>query len=154
MMGSGKTSVGKILAKHLKFSFIDTDLEIENQENKTINQIFKFSGESYFRMLEKNFLKNLNKNNFVISTGGGFPIFNDNMSQLLNLGTTIFLETSLKEIYYRIGLNSKRPLYKDEISLRNIYELRKPIYKKAHYTVITDGKAISDLVNEIKLFIQ
>ena len=55
MMGSGKTSVGKILAKHLKFSFIDTDLEIENQENKTISQIFKFSGESYFRMLEKNF---------------------------------------------------------------------------------------------------
>ena len=99
MMGSGKTSVGKILAKHLKFSFIDTDLEIENQENKTINQIFKFSGESYFRMLEKNFLKNLNKNNFVISTGGGFPIFNDNMSQLLNLGTTIFLETSLQEIH-------------------------------------------------------
>ena len=51
-MCSGKTSVGKILAKHLKFSFIDTDLEIENQENKTISQIFKFSGESYFRMLE------------------------------------------------------------------------------------------------------
>lgn len=154
MMGSGKTSVGKILAKHLKFSFIDTDLEIENQENKTINQIFKFSGESYFRMLEKNFLKNLNKNNFVISTGGGFPIFNDNMSQLLNLGTTIFLETSLKEIHYRIGLNSKRPLYKDEISLKKIYELRKPIYKKAHYTVTTDGKGITDLANEIKLFIQ
>ena len=154
MIGSGKTSVGKKLAKNIKFSFIDTDSEIENQENKTINQIFKFSGESYFRMLEKKFLKTLNKNNFVISTGGGFPIFNDNMSQLLNLGTTIFLETSLKEIHYRIGLNSKRPLYKDEISLRKIYELRKPIYKKAHYTVITDGKAISDLVNEIKLFIQ
>ena len=96
MMGSGKTSVGKILANHLKFSFIDTDLEIENQENKTINQIFKVYGEPYFRMLEKNLLKNLNKYNFVISTGGGFPIFNDNMSQLLNLGTTIFLETSLK----------------------------------------------------------
>ena len=44
-----------IIAKHLKFSFIDTDLEIENQENKTISQIFKFSGESYFRMLEKKF---------------------------------------------------------------------------------------------------
>ena len=92
MMGSGKTSVGKILAKHLKFSFIDTDLEIENQENKTISQIFKFSGESYFRMLEKKILKTLDKNNFVISTGGGFP--HDNMSQLLNLGTTIFLNFS------------------------------------------------------------
>ena len=49
MIGSGKTSVGKKLAKNIKFSFIDTDLEIENQENKTINQIFKFNGESYFR---------------------------------------------------------------------------------------------------------
>lgn len=154
MIGSGKTSVGKKLAKNIKFSFIDTDSEIENQENKTINQIFKFSGESYFRMLEKNFLKTLNKNNFVISTGGGFPIFNNNMSQLLNLGTTIFLETSLKEIHNRIGLNSNRPLYKDEISLKKIYELRKPIYKKAHHTVNTDGKSISELAYEIKLFIQ
>jgi len=154
MMGSGKTSVGKILAKHLKFSFIDTDLEIENQENKTISQIFKFSGESYFRMLEKKILKTLDKNNFVISTGGGFPIFNDNMSQLLNLGTTIFLDTSLKEIHYRVGLNSKRPLYNDEFSLKKIYNERIPIYKKAHYTVTTDGKAISELANEIKLFIQ
>jgi len=57
MMGSGKTSVGKILANHFKFSFIDTDLSIENQENKTINQIFKFNGEAYFRQLEKKILK-------------------------------------------------------------------------------------------------
>lgn len=154
MMGSGKTSVGKILANHFKFSFMDTDLEIENQENKTINQIFKVSGEPYFRLLEQNLLKNLNPYNCVISTGGGFPIFNDNMSQLLNLGTTIFLETSLKEIHYRIGLNSKRPLYSDEFSLKKIYNERIPIYKKAHYTVTTDGKAISELANEIKLFIQ
>ena len=53
MMGSGKTSVGEILANHFKFSFIDTDLSIENQENKTINQIFKVNGEAYFRQLEK-----------------------------------------------------------------------------------------------------
>ena len=111
MMGSGKTSVGKILSNHFKFSFTDTDLEIENQENKTINQIFKVSGEPYFRLLEQNLLKNLNPYNCVISTGGGFPIFNDNMSLLLNLGTTFFLQTSLKEIHHRIGLNTKRPLY-------------------------------------------
>ena len=77
-----------------------------------------------------------------------------NLYQLLNLGTTIFLETSLKEIHYRIGLNSKRPLYSDEFSLKKIYNERIPIYKKAHYTVTTDGKAISELANEIKLFIQ
>jgi len=154
MMGSGKTSVGEILANHFKFSFIDTDLSIENQENKTINQIFKLNGEAYFRQLEKKILKNLEKNNCVISTGGGFPIFNENMSELLNLGTTIFLETSLEEIHYRIGLNPRRPLYNDEFSLKKIYDERIPIYKKAHYTVKTDGKSVSELVNEIKLFIQ
>ena len=78
----------------------------------------------------------------------GFPIFT-----ILNLGTTIFLETSLKEIHYRIGLNSKRPLY-NEVFFKKIYNERIPIYKKAHYTVTTDGKAISELANEIKLFIQ
>ena len=154
MMGSGKTSVGKILSNHFKFSFTDTDLEIENQENKTINQIFKVSGEPYFRLLEQNLLKNLNPYNCVISTGGGFPIFNDNMSLLLNLGTTFFLQTSLKEIHHRIGLKTKRPLYNDEFSLKKIYNERIPIYKKAHYTVTTDGKSISELANEIKLFIQ
>ena len=153
-MGSGKSSVGKLLANYFKYSFIDTDLEIENQENKTINQIFKVRGEPYFRLLEKKFLKNLNKKNCVISTGGGFPIYNENMSHLLNLGTTIFLETSLKEIHYRIGLNPKRPLYNDKLSLKKIYDQRLPIYSKAHYSVITDGKSVSDLVNEIKLFIQ
>ncbi len=154
MMGSGKTSVGKILANHFKFSFIDTDLAIENKENKTIDQIFNLSGEPYFRILEQNILKNLEKNNCVISTGGGFPIFNDNMNQLLNLGTTIFLETSLKEIHYRIGLNPKRPLYKDESSLKKIYDDRIPIYSKAHYTVNTDGKSVLELANEIKLLIE
>ena len=153
-MGSGKTSLGRILANQLKFSFVDTDLAIENQENKTIDQIFNLSGESYFRTLEQNIMKNLDKNSCVISTGGGFPIFNDNMNQLLNLGTTIFLETSLKEIHYRIGLNPKRPLYDDQVSLKNIFDDRTPIYSKAHYTINTDGRSILELVNEIKLFIQ
>ena len=67
---------------------------------------------------------------------------------------TIFLETSLEEIHYRIGLNPRRPLYNDEFSLKKIYDERIPIYKKAHYTVKTDGKSVSELVNEIKLFIQ
>ena len=152
-MGSGKSSVGKILASHLKYSFIDTDYEIENQESKTINQIFKIRGESYFRLLEQKFLKKLDKNNCVISTGGGFPIFNENMSHLLKLGTTIFLETSLKEIHYRIGLNPRRPLYSNEFSLKKIYDERMSTYKKAHYTVTTDGKLVSELADEIKLLI-
>ena len=61
MMGSGKSSVGKLLANYFKYSFIDTDLEIENQENTTINQIFKVRGEPYFRLLEKKFLSSIKK---------------------------------------------------------------------------------------------
>lgn len=153
MMGSGKTSIGEVLANYFKCNFIDTDLEIENEESKTIGQIFKDSGEPYFRLLEQNFLNKLENINCVISTGGGLPIFNDNMNQLLNLGTTIFLETSLNEIHYRIGFNPKRPLYNDVLSLKKIYEERVPTYNKADYIVNTDGKSISELADEIKLLI-
>ena len=59
MMGSGKTSIGEVLANYFKCNFIDTDLEIENEESKTIGQIFKDSGEPYFRLLEQNFLNKL-----------------------------------------------------------------------------------------------
>ena len=82
-MGSGKSSLGKKLAKRLDKKFIDTDKEIEKNENKTINEIFENDGEGYFRKKEKDFLNNIpNSLNMVIATGGGIVIDEENRKKL------------------------------------------------------------------------
>ena len=82
-MGCGKTTIGKELAKNLSFSFIETDVVIEQQQNKTINQIFSIFGEEYFRELEKQtYLKVSNLKNYVISTGGGVVKYEQNIINL------------------------------------------------------------------------
>lgn len=92
-MGCGKTTLGKLLADELKYTFIDSDHYIESLEKKTIPDIFKENGELYFRKKEKEFLlhtKLLDK--CVISTGAGLPTIGDNMQQLNDLGMTIWLD--------------------------------------------------------------
>src|SRR5687768_6326889 len=92
-MGSGKTTLGKLLAEELKYTFIDSDHYIESLEKKMISEIFKDHGELYFRKKEKEFLlhaKLLDK--CVISTGAGLPTIGDNMQQLNDLGMTIWLD--------------------------------------------------------------
>ena len=82
-MGCGKTTIGKELAKNLSFSFIETDIVIEQEQNKTINQIFSIFGEQYFRELEKQtYLKVSNLRNYIISTGGGVVKYEQNIINL------------------------------------------------------------------------
>ena len=98
MMGSGKTTVGKILADEINFKFIDSDDLIEKQEDKSITDIFLSKGEDYFRELEKNLISKFNHKHFVLATGGGLPVFNDNFDKLINIGTIVYLKTSFKEL--------------------------------------------------------
>ena len=98
MMGSGKTTVGKILANKINFKFIDSDDLIEKQEDKSINDIFLLKGENYFRELEKNLISKFKYKSFVLATGGGLPVFNDNFDKLINIGTIVYLKTSFKEL--------------------------------------------------------
>ena len=96
-MGSGKSSLGKKLAKSLNKKFIDTDKEIEKKENKTINEIFENEGEKYFREKEKEFLINIPNNlNMVIATGGGIVTDQENREKLKE-NRVIFLNASLKD---------------------------------------------------------
>ena len=82
-MGSGKSSLGKKLAKSLARKFVDTDKEIEKKESKTINEIFENNGENYFRKKEKEFLINIPNNlNLVIATGGGIVLDQENREKL------------------------------------------------------------------------
>lgn len=153
-MGAGKTTVGKRLAKKIKFTFIDTDVYIEKKQNKTIKCIFEENGEEYFRNLEKKAIKeiqNLN-GNFVISTGGGLPIFNDCIDEINNSGISLWLRASFETIINRVNKDQSRPVLKSagsQQNIKNILDNRSEIYKKAQYIIDVDNKDIESIVTEI-----
>lgn len=142
-MASGKSTLGKKLARKLNFEFIDSDHEIEKQTGKKISKIFNELGENAFRELENQFVQSLiGKTNIVLSTGGGLPCYHDNISLLNNLGQSFYLKLSPKELTKRI-LNSKsiRPLAKDKSSeelllfVENLLSQREIFYVQAQHTL-------------------
>ncbi len=113
MMGVGKTTKGKKIAQLLGYSFLDLDKEIEKQSKSTIQKIFEEKGEQYFRKLESEVLRSIEKNNIVIATGGGTPCYFENMSYIKNTGISIYLKAKTGLILQRISRNTdKRPLLK------------------------------------------
>jgi shikimate kinase len=111
-MGSGKTTIGKLLAKQLGFTFLDMDAYIEEKYFKTISQIFATHGETYFREIERKCLHEVALfENTVIATGGGTPCFYDNMEVMNTAGTTVYLKYSAEELANRLSsAANKRPL--------------------------------------------
>ena len=131
MPGSGKSTIGKQLSKKLKYSFFDTDDEIEKQEKIKIKDIFSQKGEDYFRAVEiAVFNKLMNKNKIVISTGGGLVIRNLNK---LKSSFNIYLYCNLDILTQRASRNNLRPLLNEDTSLqiKNLFNERKEIYTKA-----------------------
>ena len=119
-MGTGKSSVGKLLAKKLNFQFIDTDEMIESKTNTSINDIFELHGETYFRELEKVVIDELKTSkNTVISTGGGVVLDNENVNKLASIGTIICLKSSPQVIFERTSLFKNRPLLSGNDALEN-----------------------------------
>ena len=154
MMGAGKSTVGRHLAKALNYKFFDTDQLIEKQENRTIEAIFKESGESYFRNIERNIINQFENKKCVYSTGGGLPIYNKNIHKLKDIGQVIYLKTSIGELLNnRIKNNSSRPMFKDAISFENLLKQREPIYCEADFVVTTDSKTPEEIASEISLLI-
>lgn len=154
-MGSGKTTVGKALAEELSYQFLDTDDCIEKKENKTINDIFKEQGESYFRDLETTTIKELsNVETYVISTGGGLPLKRENGEILKKIGFIVYLDVTKDTILKRLEGDKTRPLLSGNEFEQNIeerLEYRKPIYEyTAHISVSVDNREIDDIVEEIK----
>ena len=154
MMGAGKSSVGRYLAKALNYQFFDTDQLIEKKENRTIDDIFKESGENYFRNIERDIIYQFNNKTCVYSTGGGLPIYNKNIDKLKDIGQVIYLKTSTLELLNnRIKNNSSRPMFQDAISFENLLKQREPIYLKADFVVTTDSKTPKETAREIILLI-
>lgn len=141
MPAAGKTTLGKCLAKELRFQFLDLDHEIERQTGKTIAELFRQEGEARFRKIESEILsQHLKLENTVLATGGGTPCFHNNMQQIVDNSLCIYVLADLHEAAKRIceeGAND-RPLFAQMIEsevytkLEELYEIRHPHYAHAH----------------------
>tara|TARA_B100000925_G_scaffold44354_1_gene28951 strand:+ start:744 stop:1256 length:513 start_codon:yes stop_codon:yes gene_type:complete len=155
LMGSGKTSIGKILAKRMGMNFIDLDDEIIKDQQCSISEIFDRFGEKKFRHLEnKKLLSTLKIDNCVISTGGGIIMDQDNIKIMVENGSIIHLDIDLETQLLRIKNKKNRPLLRDKDNQRKILvKMRKErdhIYKKiAVASVNTSNKKRNDIVSEV-----
>lgn len=150
-MGTGKTSVGKRLAKHLGWEFVDTDLAIEEISNMSVSEIFRKHGETRFRSEETVLVRRLQgQKKMVIATGGGTPLNSDNWKVLSQMGMTIALYAPIDVILERIGNKNDRPLLKagrDEVEL--LLSARQPIYNQADIIIDTTELTIDEVVDVI-----
>ena len=156
MMGVGKTTLGKIVAKKTSLKFIDTDSNIEKVCAMKISEIFKKKGEKYFRIEEsREILKSLKERNSVIALGGGAFINKAIRDYVLKSAVSIWLDASLKDLNKRTKWNTKRPLLNKENNLKKInklYDARKNIYKLANHKINCDKLNKENIAKKIISF--
>lgn len=159
-MASGKSTVGKLLARQLGFGFIDLDEYIEAQEKKSIKAIFSEKGEIYFRKLEHQMLSKVldEEGNVVLSTGGGTPCYGNNMQTILEHSDhSFYLQLSIPELVDRIvAEKEQRPLVKNiadadlpEFVGKHLFE-RIPYYSLAKHVVDCSGKDVAAVAREME----
>ena len=161
-MGCGKSTIGKKLARRTGWQVMDTDREVESREGASVNDIFGYEGEEYFRRCEREVLDSLisGSNKAVISTGGGLPLWSDNMERMNSAGVTIYLKRSAESIASRLSPygRQRRPklrgLSDEELILfmRENMKEREPYYLKAHLVLECDGCHDDDIVEQILNF--
>ncbi len=153
--GSGKTTLGKQLAKALGYTFWDLDWAIEKSEGRTVPEIFEKNGESYFREIERLELhKTIELDNVIIATGGGAPCFFDNIDFIKKAGISIYLDVSVEALYHRLhGVGtSKRPLLNGKTEEQLVEDLtnrknhRQIFYTQANHVITSDVIHVNDLL--------
>ena len=152
MMGSGKTTLGKIVSKKLNKEFIDIDQLIEIQEGMTISDIFQKKGESFFRKFEEKIsIQNLKKSNSVISLGGGAFINKKIQKEVLKNHISIWLRWDNKNLISRIKNSHKRPIaiQLNDIDLNKLIDDRSKTYSKAKYQIKCDRLSKLELTRKI-----
>lgn len=152
-MGTGKSVVGKLLVRILKMNFVNTDDIIEKNEKRPIAKIFADSGETYFRKVEKEAVKEASGlKDAVIAAGGGVVLDEENIKSLKKNGVLICLNASPEVIYERTKGYKHRPLLNVGDPIKKIKELldyRRPFYAKADYQVDTSKKTVAEVAKEI-----
>ncbi len=148
-MGTGKSSIGKLLADHLNINFLDTDNLIEQKEGKSIPEIFKINGEEYFRKVEQSVLFELSEiKNTVIATGGGIIESLNNREFIKKSGTVIWLVVSMRTLFERTD-SSSRPLWQ-ESKLQKLWDKRIPFYANtSDLVILNENKKIDEVVKRI-----
>ena len=154
LMGSGKSAIGRTIAKKLGRRFIDTDRLIERKTGKTIAEIFNSEGELLFRKQEKDIIRKISQYiGIVIATGGGAIKDPENFKCLKESGWIIALFASPAVLYQRIAGKRIRPLLLDEDEpikkLEEIFNERKSMYSQADFQVNTENKEINQIADEI-----
>jgi shikimate kinase len=157
-MGTGKSTVGRILASRLGYSFVDTDMCIVEREGCSINDIFDKKGESYFRNVERDVIECvLTMDNQVVSTGGGAVISSENRNTMRRSGIVVNLTAASDSILSRLGLEAERPLLQGAKCMDNIEKMlseREPYYADSDIRIDTSCKNVEDVVREILLFLE
>ena len=155
LMGAGKTTVGRLLAKHLNKTFYDSDQEIERRTGVSIPYIFEVEGEAGFRKRESQMIQELaSLENVVLATGGGAVLSEENRELIKGAGTVIYLRANVHELWLRTRNDKNRPLLQNNnprAKLEELFEQRDPLYREvATYIVDTGGQPVSNILHHIE----
>lgn len=159
-MGSGKSTIGPILANTLGWNFIDLDKEIEKTEQSSVTKIFELKGEEHFRQVEKDLLHKISKaNNLIVALGGGTLISEKNLNLIKESGFLVYLKSSPEILTKRLYFKRDRPILKldkEELSendllnkIRMLYNQRSKYYEQADYVIDTDTKQLGRIIDMI-----
>ena len=154
-MGTGKTSIGRRISSQLRMRYVDTDEIVERNSRRRISDIFAEDGESAFRELESEAVRNVSKlHNHVISTGGGVVLREANMTELKRNGVVFCLTATPEEIYRRVGHQTHRPLLQAPDPLTKIQSMlteRHPYYAEvSDHMISTTGRSFGEIIMHIK----
>ncbi len=156
-MGSGKTTVGRLLSKKIGFSYIDLDREIEKKAGLSISQIIQRFGEERFREQESELLiSSSNDSGKIIATGGGIVIKDTNWDYLNKSGVVIYLKADIDQLWDRVKKSNKRPLLRVEnpyLKFKELFNSRETLYLKTDFAIDTTKKSVNTVVDELACII-
>jgi shikimate kinase len=160
-MGSGKSTVGPILANTIGFQFVDLDQLIEEKEKKKIGDIFAQEGEKKFRDLERAMLREvLHRHSTIVSLGGGTVTNEESLELIKKSGVVIYLKSDSEHIFNRLRTKSDRPMLRDDAGklldgndlmkkIEGLLKFRSPYYEQADIIINTDDKKIGYTIDEL-----
>ncbi len=155
LMGAGKTTVGRALARRMQLAFVDSDQEIEARTGVRIATIFELEGEAGFRLREEDVIAQLvERQGIVLATGGGAVLSSTTRERLRQHGTVIYLRASAEDLWHRTRHDRSRPLLQTDdprARLQQLYEQRDPLYlQTAHIVIDTAHQSVQRLVAQLE----